>query len=212
VIYAFARAIGVALAARGFPYKVAYEPFLDTKQTYGSGVVISRTRGANEAIGPAIGPRQNPKPVMSRLLSADVYVMAKSSKAGARVNEHEDECDPVVDAVLIAADGLIRGKGSPSFAVPEARYLSAQERSALGGFVEQWPGVVYFLRLIVPRGIARLNYRGEGAATAKIAEIDTTLNARLRDGATGDDLATFDLVAVPDPPPDPPPEDPPEDP
>lgn len=193
MIYAFSRSLGSALKARGFPYRVQYTPYLDSTVTYGSAVVVTRSRGANERTGAPIAPRRNPRSVLTRYMSADVYTFAKSSKAGAHVGEHEAECDAVVDGVLTAADLIVRLAGGVDFEAPEARYLTAAERSALGGFVEQWPGVVYYCRIIVPRGVRRLTYAGEGAPEGVIGEVDTTVEAS---GAPDDPAPeTFEVTA-----------------
>lgn len=175
MIYRFSRSLAEALKARGYPYRVVYTPFLDVKVTYGSAIVVTHSRGVSERVGAPIAPRRNPKSVLTRYLSADVYVFAQSNKPGAHVGEHEDECEGVVDGVLTASDLIIRSAGATDFEVPEARYLTATEREALGGFVEQWPGVVYYLRVIVPRGVTRLTYQGDGAPEGVIGEVDTTI-------------------------------------
>lgn len=193
MIYAYSRALGEMLKSRGFPYRVTYTPFLDTRTTYGSAIVVSHSRGTNERIGAPIAPRRNPKSVLTRYMSADVYTFAKSSKPGAHVGEHEDECDAVVDAVLTSSDLFVRSRGATDFEVPEARYLTQAEREALGGFVEQWPGVVYFARVVIPRGVTRLTYAGEGAPEGVVGEVDTTINARSAPSATAE---TFEVSAT----------------
>lgn len=193
MIYGFSRALGEALKSRGFPYRVIYAPFLDTKVAYGSSIVMTHSRGASERVGAPIAPRRNPKSVLTRYMSVDAYVFAKSSAAGAHVGEHEFECDAVVDGVLTAADLLVRSAGGTDFEVPEARYLTASEREALGGFVEQWPGVVYYARIIVPRGVRRLTYAGEGAPEGIVGEVDTEIEARAAPDAVPE---TFEVSAT----------------
>lgn len=193
MIYRFSRALGEALKARGFPYRTVYTPFLDVKVTYPSTVLVTHSRGVSERVGSAIAPRRNPRSVLTRYLSADVYTFAKSNKPGAHVGEHEEECDAVVDGVLTAADLIIRAAGAVAFEVPEARYLTASEREALGGFVEQWPGVVYYVRVVVPRGVARLTYAGEGAPEGEIGEVDTTIEAAASPDAVPE---TFEVSAT----------------
>jgi hypothetical protein len=191
MIYAFSRALETALAAEGFPYRVTYTPYLDTVRLGGAGIVVARARGANERVGAVIGLKRNPKAVCTRYLAADILVVAKSSKPGAQAHAHEDECDRVVDGVLTAADGLVRGAGATDFQVFDAHMLTAEERGGLGKFVEQWPGAVYVIRLAVPRGVTRLTYQGAGLDEVEIAEVDTTINVS-GPGGTGD---TFTAAA-----------------
>jgi hypothetical protein len=195
MIYAFSRALEAALQARGFPYRVVYTPFLDSRVAYGSSIVMTHSRGANERVGGPIGVRRNPKSVLTRYMSADLWTFAQSNKPGAHVGEHEVECDLVVDGVLTAADLLVRASHhGVDFEVPEARYLTQAEREALGGFVEQWPGVVYYTRVVVPRGVARLTYAGHGAPEGVVGEVDTTVEAS---GAPDDPAPeTFEVVAT----------------
>jgi hypothetical protein len=97
-----------------------------------------------------------------------------SAVAGARINEHEHECDALVDACLVEL--FAWGEESMAGVIPvvEARYLSAEERAP---GAETLPGVVYVLRFGVPRGVFVRDY--EGTARAEAGSYDAVCSTRV---------------------------------
>lgn len=163
------------LQARKFPVRVAYGPERTARENYDALIVIERDREAGDSVDFAPAVQRNPRRVKARLIGCVAHVYAKSSRAGARVEDHEFMCDLFVDALIAAiAEWCVGGQAfEPAFV--EARYLNANERNA----PETWPGVAYRLRFRVQRGITRSDYTGEGEPTGELAGFANRTEARL---------------------------------
>jgi hypothetical protein len=191
VIYEFGRDIEAALRARKFPIRVEYGPDRSNVAGFPSlRVLLQRDRTQSDAFDPAKGAQRNPHKRGVRSLSTVFTIYASSSLRGAHVGDHERLCEQVVDALWIAI--LEWGVATQAGFIPvlSGGYASAQKLET----GEVWPGVVYELRIRVPRGVNVLDYKG--AAEPEHAVIGFTNAARVRhDQATTDE--DFESVEIP---------------
>ncbi len=170
-IYEMSRDIADMLAAQKFPFEVRYVPErTEIEQTAPTQIHFSRCRLAPDLIGAPQGHQRNPRKSFTRKLAVDVLVYASSTLPGAMIQEHEDLCDQIVDALTCRIDEWCTGAraGEPEFV--EMRYLTAEELQALEG----WPGVVYLLRFRIGRGVTVRTFLGEGKPTGSAANISNT--------------------------------------
>ena len=157
-MYDIARAVGVELAQQGCPYRVVYGPerftdiaALDTR------IVFSRV-GAQEEITHNISQRSNPKPHAIRSIGAIVRVIASSTTAGARREDHERIADSLVD-ILIVAIRKVCAQMRVECRFTTGRFLDADDADMPE--LESWPGVVYELTTFVDRGVCDRTWAGD---------------------------------------------------
>jgi hypothetical protein len=179
VIYRMAMDVGAALTARKFPLRVEYGPEQTARVAPHSAIVIDRDRTANETIGAAPGAQRNPQKVFARFMPCRALVYACSTVEGARVNEHEHECDRFVDGLMTALYDWAKLE-STIINVTGARFAT----SADGVTPETWAGVVYLVTFTVARGVERRTYTGAGQPEGAPAGAGMRGEVRLRrDGA-----------------------------
>lgn len=181
-IYQMSLDIADMLATQKFPFEVRYVPErTEIEQTAPTQIHFSRCRLAPDLIGPPQGQQRNPRKLFTRKLAVDVLVYASSTLPGAMLQEHEDLCDQIVDALVCRLDEWCTGAraGEPDYA--EMRYLTAEELQGLEG----WPGVVYLLRFRVGRGVTVRTFLGEGKPTGSAANIRNT--SEVTSTTTGDE-------------------------
>jgi hypothetical protein len=129
-----------------------------------------------DAIDPTRSPGVNPKIRAVRQLSATVTIYARSSLAGARVPDHQRECEQIADALIVALYEW--GATTKAGAIPfvEARYLVPDEYAHE---FRSWPGVVYMIAFRVPRGVYALTYQGEARPEAAPVGVSNQTQVRL---------------------------------
>jgi hypothetical protein len=112
-------------------------------------------------------------------------VFAKSGIPGARTNDHESECEQIVDALIVALSEWFveckTGLPMPDFA--EARYMHPTEFE--GMTAEAWPGVGYILAFRVPRSVDARDYLSAARPTGSAVTVGGYVEI-LQTGATGD--------------------------
>ena len=181
MIYRLATHVGDALAARQYPVRVVYGPERVSHSLTASAIVIERDRDSGDTFENVRGAFRNAKHPAIRMVGARATVYWRAAVAGARVQDHEDECDAVVDALYCAVDSYMQASARINLTpVSEARYLRAEEIAAEG--LETWAGVVYRLRWRMPRGVASTTYLGLGLPTAAPAATTSGVHVR-RNGA-----------------------------
>lgn len=178
MIYQMARDVAAMLAADGFPVTIVYG---ETPITAASivarshSIEFARDRQNGDKISNPQGAKRDPrsKVVAVRLVGVRVVIRARVSVTGARINEHEHECDDLVDAVIARLTQWTTAAkcgGDPEWR--ESRYLAEDELGAdapaTGGHVS---GVAYLLRFGIPRGVTARRYDGVGSPTTKFAGI-----------------------------------------
>lgn len=169
MIYALCRDVAALLADRKFPLPVEYGPERTVRAFPQSVIVIDRDRDASETISAAHGTGRNPKKVLARYLPCRALVWAASTEDGARVNEHEHECDRYVDGLLAALDDwATEAKAEINFT--SARFAKPTDAGVeLAAEIEAWPGVVYLVTFTVGRGVYARKYTGAGQPEGTVA-------------------------------------------
>jgi hypothetical protein len=137
-------------------------------------VVFRRDPKGGDQVNALVAQRTNPRSVRVRELGVEVVVFSASSLEGARINEHEHECDQVVDALIVAISEWGTEERAGSITIYESRYLDPSEGD---GVFEAWPGVRYVLRFRVPRAVLTRNYIGAARPEATISNV--ALEARV---------------------------------
>jgi hypothetical protein len=165
--------VGEELAARKYPYRVAYGP--ERTRRAGPGVVIGVVFERDPQWGAYAAPvasRQGastPEAYYARQVAGAFTVYAKSPKPGARAREPEAEADLVCDAVVSAMIRACKLAGKP-LAVGAARMLGAEDF----GESEQWPGVAVRVEFTVSVPLRDIEYRGAGPGTGVVDDVANT--------------------------------------
>lgn len=183
MIYELARDVGLSLEARKFPVRVVYGPERTAREGYDPVIVIERDRAGSDSLEPAHGFQRNPRKVMTRMRAVRATIYAASPLPGAMIQDHERECEKLVDALLVAIHEWQTAERAGVLAVTEARYMSASERND----VETWPGVVYVLRFRVPFAVQKLTYLGTPRPEAVLDGVSTNCH-------TSVDTITLDVT------------------
>lgn len=170
-----------AFTKRKFPTAFVYGPprfVIDTAQDHW--LVIERDRdGAADQMKPVNGIQQNPRRLANRELAAKATIYARSNVDGARVNDHEAECEQIVDAFVTAfsvwgTENLARLGGVSPF-LQEMRYLKAAE---FHPEAEVWSGVAYVIRFRVARGVIVRDYESQAQPTGTAAGVENVIEVR----------------------------------
>ena len=170
MIYTMTREIAVALNARGFPVEICYgkarQRLSSDVGIKGRRIVIDRDRTRSDSIEPFPGGQRNPRALSVRGVAVEALISAESPLAGARQNEHEHDCDQIVDAFLVELREWCVAARAGEPPIDEARYLGPNDYPP-----EEAPpaGVTYRVRFRVPRAILRRAYDGTGEPTGTIA-------------------------------------------
>jgi len=182
MIFQMSRDIAETLAARGFPFRIQYGPERAERGGYTNIITMGRDRSGGDQVGNTESNKRNPQSQAVRRIGVVARVYAVSELSGARINNHENLCDQVVDALVIEILkwGVAAQVGRPAFT--SSRYLTAEERN----LEETWPGVVYELRFSVPRGIRDITFAKE-ARPESGSNITGISNQTQVTGPEGDD-------------------------
>lgn len=169
MIYTLASEIAARLVARGFPVEVRYgrdgDRLSSSVGVSGRRIVIERDRRGADAFGPFPGARGNPRSVGVRGIACTATVFAESPKRGARMVEHERDCDQLTDALLVELREWCAEAKAGEPEIVEGRLLGPDDFTG-----EPLPaGAAYRLRFRVSRAIARRDYEGDAEPTGTIA-------------------------------------------
>jgi hypothetical protein len=190
-LYGMVRDCAASLKARQFPYHVHYGPERAERNGVDSVIVWGRDRLGHEPVTAArgTGPHRRPGPPATaepkradRTIAAECRLYIRSSVAGAMVQDHEEECDYLADAVITEIIDWAEANGAGQVTFSECRYLLRDELVTDKGEPDQFPGVVYVIRYSFGRGVFRRNYRRQGASLGLIAGVANTAEVRLKDG------------------------------
>lgn len=185
MIYELSQDLQTKLAARKFPTVIEYGPrFAAIEDWRDHLVVVERDRENADQLEPGNGFNENPRRVCNRGLAVRATIYAKSTLDGSRINEHEYECEQIVDGLITALTqwGTEQNArlGGIAASIQEARYLRKEE---LPQSAETWPGVVYLLRFRVSRGVYVRDYLGQARPTGAATGVENTLFVERGDGS-----------------------------
>jgi hypothetical protein len=184
VIYEIAREVGADLRKRGCPVPIEYGP-VPYKPAIGASRIIAehgRGRGVETWSEPKRHDR-NPRPEGIRGVPMWFTVYASSTLAGARLSDHERLLADVLDQLWTSIRHVL-GRRKQFFRLVAAGMPSATE---LAIEIEQWPGVVYDLRIAIDRHVDDANWKGEARPTVALDDLtlENTTSVKLP-GQSGD--------------------------
>ncbi len=176
-MYRLALDVRDRLIARKFPTPIVYGPERTERQAlHHTHVVFMRDRDAAETLGPAHGSKSNPRRLATRDHTAVAMVYARSSIEGAAVQDHEGDCDQIVDALIVAITEWASQNKAVGTTITEARYLFPTDHED----VDAWkPGVVYRLKFRVPRGVYALTYEQAAKPEQALGGFQNSTQVRL---------------------------------
>lgn len=182
-----ANALQAAFTARKFPTTFSYGTVRFAVDAFADHlVIIERDRDGNaDNMSPVSGAQQNPRRLANRSLAAKATIYAQSRLDGARPEEHEAECEQIVDGLITClADwgtANLARLGGVGPTLGEMRYLKSAE---FHPDAETWPGVVYLLRFRVNRAVIVRDYEGAARPTGTAAHVGNTIEVRRAPTAT----------------------------
>lgn len=182
MIYQMTRDLEEHLHAREYPVKVDYDEGERLKHANRRSyeILVGRDVEAGDAVRAIVASRENPKNTMVRDLGVAAYFYVQARRRGATLQEHQHDCDDLVDAFLVSLrDWFVASGAGTQVPVKESRYLTADEYNGS----EHFSGVVYRLRFLVPRAVARRKYGGGARDVATLEAVDNKFEARLMGGA-----------------------------
>lgn len=175
-----ARAVAADLRRRKFPHPVRYSPERAGRGSFDHAILFARDREAGDKItAPAGAKDRNPEVIFNRHVAGVVTVYARSSKAGATIEDHEDECDAVCDGVLTAMRRILVARRLP-FAVIDSRLLSREDLrdeddagdDRSGHRSADWPGCAARIRFAVGSAVRDVTYPGAAQSTGVVDDVD----------------------------------------
>lgn len=190
-----AEAVRLDLKSRFYQAGVVYGPERMAHDGFRDAIVFARDRGAGDAIVPVVGatrPRATATGAEApflRNVAGSFTVYARSSRAGATVADHEDECDRICDGVLTAMYRVLKARRLP-LVVVESRLLTREELRAESGVSASddhsgqrsadFTGCAARVRFTVSTLVRDVTYPGASKPTGEIFEFaDPTVTAEL---------------------------------
>jgi len=177
MIYALASDIATRLQARKYPVSVFYGPERVSSEQCDSMRIVFE-RDVDAIPGAVLGWSNNPRATGVRSLGVLATVEVSSGLVGARLSEHQHECDNLVDALLVELYAWGAESRAGYLPVTETRYLSPEERAGS----ERSNGVAYAIRFQVPRGVYRRDYEGNAASEVSSYGAGGSVRLELPDG------------------------------
>lgn len=180
-----AKAVAADLRSRKFPHPVVYGPERMAHDGFRDAIVFRRDRTAGDAVTSPLGatrPRATATGAEApflRYVSGVFTVYARSSRPGADVSDHENECDRVCDGVLTAMYRILKERRLP-LAIVESRLLTRDELRAEAGTAAaddhsgqlsaDFPGCAARVRFTVATAVRNVTYPGASRPTGTIDE------------------------------------------
>jgi hypothetical protein len=164
---------------------VRYAPERTERSQHHPVILMSRDTDTSEKVGTAQGTQKNGRKMRTRRLPVKLKIYAKSSLEGARIEDHEELADYLVDAVVTALEIWSTSErgggieyGEMSFMTPDELLASGDLTMSAGGKPEGWPGVVYLMRFTIGRGVIERDYLKQVRPTATINGVGSTVEVR----------------------------------
>ncbi len=175
-----------ALRQRRFPIRFEYGPVTPTPEQCSHGLIIVERDPESDDVAKAVqgahGP-PGPRARAVRVMACRATIFGKSSKVGARRQDHEHACEVLIDGFHVAVDEwcqlALTGTGVQ---FGGGRYTKAGDLN----FVEKFSGVQYVMRFGVSRGVRAVPYEESipNPLTQTPAGVGGTVEIPLGDGTT----------------------------
>jgi hypothetical protein len=166
------------LRGRKYPFRVRYAPERTDRSSRDPVILIARDTMASEKIESAHGTQKNGRKMRTRRIPVVVKIFAKSSLDGARLEDHEELADYLVDAMITALEVWSTSEKGGGIEYVEMSFLTPDELVTSDGKPEGWPGVVYLMRFTIGRGVIELDYLKQVLPTAPINGVGSTVEVR----------------------------------
>lgn len=173
------QALQSKLTSRKFPTVFEYGPRRLTIEGFHDHLVcVERDHETPDAMSVANGQQTNPRRLCNRALAVKATIYAQSRLDNARINEHEQECEQIVDALIVSlhewgSEAKAR-LGDVTPLLGEMRYLKHTEYQE----AEAWPGVVYLFKFKIMRGVYRKDYEGAARPTGAATDVGNVIEIR----------------------------------
>jgi hypothetical protein len=176
------------LRGRKYPFRVRYAPERTERTKHDPVILIMRDTDTSEKIETAHGTQKNGRKYRTRRIPVKIKVYAKSSLDGARLEEHEELADYLVDALVTALEIWSTAERGGGIEFGEMAFLTPAEVVTADGAPEGWPGVVYLMRFTIGRGVVERDYLKQVRPTGTINGASSTVEVRQtnEDGTAGD--------------------------
>jgi hypothetical protein len=168
VIHILAHEVQESLQSKKYPIKVVYGPEAFKREADTSLIVILRD-GESDGFSAPSGPGRNPRPLANRSIGFACLVFAKSSKSGARREDHEILCDRFVNALVCALTKVAHARPN-GLVIGPGHLLTEPERK---GIFERFPGVVYELKASLTMSVPDVDWDGNGLAEVELDAVST---------------------------------------
>lgn len=166
------RDISENLAARKWPVVVYYGPQRVTREGASSLRVTFEADPGADVVTPSAGLQRNPRRVYVRMLGVRIVLQAASCVNGARLCEHVELCDRLVDAVLVELSRWTHDGSHIPVALISTGYVRPEDFS---GAEKATAGVVYEIRCRIPRAVEDRDYEGNAADEAGWSSASNTI-------------------------------------
>lgn len=186
MIAAIAKELDDALRAKGVPLRVSMGPErTDTATPARERIVVEYDDSAGDSLSTAPQHR-NTAIKFVRLVGAKLTIYAQDSNAGAMDYEHRRRAEHALDLVLVALDGVVRGRRN-TLAIRGSRFIRPDDL-AQG---KHFGGAAYELTFTVDRAVADTTWKNETTPTVTMAEgglrMRNTTRVSLANGPGADD-------------------------
>ncbi len=173
--------LGAHLRSRKCPFKVRYAPERTDRGNYDPAILVMRDRETSEKIETAHGTQKNGRKMRTRRIPVKIKVFAKSSLDGARLEEHEELADYLVDMLVTALETWSTSERGGGIEYGEMAFMTADEvadETRSEDKAEGWPGVVFVMRFTIGRGVVERDYLKQVRPTAALTGIGTSVEVR----------------------------------
>ena len=176
------------LCSRKFPFRVKYAPERTDRAKYDPVILIMRDTETSEKVETAHGVQKNGRKSRTRRVPVKLKIYAKSSLDGARLEEHEELADYLVDALVTGLVIWSTEERGGALEFGEMAFMTPDEVVTSEGKPEGWPGVVYLMRFTIGRGVVERDYLGQVKPTAAINGVGSVVEVRQvnEDGSAAD--------------------------
>lgn len=176
-----ARDVDAALQARGVPVRCVAGPELAQSTGYARERIVLEHDGGDTFGGPR-SQRENPRARFNRSVGAVMRIYARSSAAGATVQEHRGRAEEILDHAMIVLDNVIRGTRKSTWAITGGGF---EDTADLGGS-DARAGALYVLRFAYDRAVIDVAWStGAAAAEAEFGDDVTIANVTQVSRANG---------------------------
>lgn len=175
--YELAMWLRAELRARKYPVPVVYAPERAERTKHDPVILVMRDRQTSEKVETAHGNDKNGRKFRTRRVPLAIKVYAKSALDGARIVEHEELADYLVDALITALETWATAERGGTIEYGEMAFMTSDELAA-DGDPEGWPGVVYLLKFTIGRGVVKRDYLKQVQPTGVLTGVSNSVEVR----------------------------------